>query len=808
MKAPRVLVLASAAALALGCSNQVVTGTGGSGPGTTTTTTSSGSNGTGGGTSCTGAACTCGAGAEVERLALNAVNKIDLVLVVDNSASMADKQAILALALPDLVNGLVNPACVDDTTLLPVSAALQPATPLEACPAGSMREFSPVLDMHIGMLSSSLGTFGANGCPETAPSACNGPTSSISNDDHGHLVTRTSPCADTNVPTYQSEGFLAWDPAQMDNPPGEDALGDPASMTPGLLTSLTNLVAGDGEEGCGFESQNESWYRFLVDPTPYASISLDSNNLVVTTGIDNVLLQQRKEFLRPDSLLAVVEVTDETDTSLKEFSSYPLFAEPALHLPHATAACTTKGPNDPCCASCGQATPAGCAADPACTSDPYYTAADENTSLRAFGLISHKERYGIEFFYQPSRYVGALTSPTIANNNNEMVPNPIYSILDPANDSATVRDPSLVFYAAIVGVPWQLIARQTAAGVPDLVNGVSALDPSQVGGFKSAAELELLDKQGHTFWDDIAGNPSSYVPAYSPFMVESTVPRSGTDPITGAAIAPPSTPNGGGPMVGGSLLNDHEWNIPAPAGDIEYACVFPILNPLDCSDPSVVSCDCRGLSATADNPLCEANPNDSGNLTLQTKAKAYPGIKHLAIARGMGNQGIAASICAKQLTDNTAADYGYRPAINAIIDRLKGALGGGCLAQPLTADAAGQVACSILEARTVPAGTCSCGAGRIAVPAADQCFQQAVTEDPLDATDQWNCFCEIPQTAGAALASCQSDVTPTSDGWCYVAAGTGSNPALLQGCGSTPQTLRFVGTGEPAAGSTVFLACQ
>ena len=50
----------------------------------------------------------------VERLQQNGVDKIDLLLAIDNSISMADKQAILAAAVPDLVNRLVTPNCVDD----------------------------------------------------------------------------------------------------------------------------------------------------------------------------------------------------------------------------------------------------------------------------------------------------------------------------------------------------------------------------------------------------------------------------------------------------------------------------------------------------------------------------------------------------------------------------------------------------------------------------------------------------------------------------------------------------------------------
>src|SRR5215470_15546127 len=53
----------------------------------------------------------------------NRVTKIDLVFMIDNSASMVDKQQILADAIPDLVNRLVDPICVNpdgsDSTMKP-----------------------------------------------------------------------------------------------------------------------------------------------------------------------------------------------------------------------------------------------------------------------------------------------------------------------------------------------------------------------------------------------------------------------------------------------------------------------------------------------------------------------------------------------------------------------------------------------------------------------------------------------------------------------------------------------------------------
>jgi hypothetical protein len=342
---------------------------------------------------------------------------------------------------------------------------------------------------------------------------------------------------------------------------------------------------------------------------------------------------------------------------------------------------------------------------------------------------------------------------------------------------------------------------------------VSALDPSQVGGFKTARELDLTDSQGNTFWDDIAGDPEHYVPAKSPFMQESTEPRTGVDPITGVSMAPPTTPNGSGPMAGGALLNDHERSIAQPAGDIEYACVFPIPEPIDCSlDPT--ACDC-GLGPT-DNPVCAPNPNDGMKSTLQVKAKAYPGIKELAIARGMGDQGIAASICAKQLDDATAGDYGYRPAVNAVLDRLSRTLGEQCLTKPLKPDAEGQVSCAVLEARNTGGAACTCDASqaRLPVAPADQCYQQVALADPRNATAKWNCFCEIAQASGASLHACQDDAgqPPSANGWCYVDPTTTpptGNPALVKGCPpGDRRVVRFVGAGAPAPGSTIFIGCQ
>jgi hypothetical protein len=66
------------------------------------------------------------------------------------------------------------------------------------------------------------------------------------------------------------------------------------------------------EHGCGFEAQNEAWYRFLVQPDPFDHVTV-SGGRASLVDYDQVILQRRAAFLRPDSLLAIIVVTDENE---------------------------------------------------------------------------------------------------------------------------------------------------------------------------------------------------------------------------------------------------------------------------------------------------------------------------------------------------------------------------------------------------------------------------------------------------------------------------------------------------------------
>lgn len=787
----------------------------------------------------------------VTRLTESAVDKIDLLLMIDNSRSMADKQQILVQAVPDLVRGLVNPKCVDPEDPNDATKWQTPAGPTDPCPTGLKRDFNPVLDIHIGIVSSSLGGHGSDACPNAETFSCSGGATNTTNNDMGHLITRLDACAGDPANTYQGKGFLAWDPTGKKNdPPGEANIGEISTttnpdgtvttITPGLVPSLKDLVLGTGQIGCGYESSIESWYRFLIDPDPYETIQLDDKDRAVPMGLDSTLLQQRADFLRPSSLLAIIGLTDENDCSIKEYGQFYFAAQQRdkanssknFYLPKARSECATN-PNDPCCRSCGQ-DQTGCPTDPNCSGS--LDAKTDDVNLRCW---DQKRRFGIDFLYPIDRYVTGLTQPLIPNRNGEMVTNPIFSDLNTTDQDSNIRDSSLVFLAYITGVPWQDIARQDAQGKPDLLKGLDASGKA-VGGFKSASELAQPDANNNTAWDYIIGDPASYVPPKDPHMVESITPRMGTNPYTGDTIAPPSSAPGPGP----DGINGHEYTSGTKDGvqiapdDLMYACIFDLPTPRDCSDPTVTACDCS--DPKNDNPLCE--PQDATDptspRTKQVRAKGYPGIRQLSLVKALGTQGIVGSICPAQLDDRNSSDFGYRPAVGAIIDRLKLALGGQCLPRKLNPDSGGQVQCLILEARNTGGAhkddcdnfcngkTSEALVARQAVTEDHQPAVDAAKADPIAKTAGWDCFCEIKQltngdpdtSADDALTACQTQTADPPllgssqvDGWCYVDATTTppvGNADIVKNCPETERRLvRFVGNGNPQPGSTLFITC-
>jgi hypothetical protein len=360
------------------------------------------------------------------------VDKIDLLFMIDNSASMGDKQQLLAAAVPDLINRLVTPNCVDPNgNVLGRSDA-------NGCAMGKI-EFPPVHDMHIGIVTSSLGGHGGTSCPADEMNM----NLNAHNDDRGELINRggdnEAPVANAGSPL----NFLSWFPPtganrmtnQTVQPPTgpETTVGDP--MTPGtLIGDFTAMIQGVHEHGCGFEAQNEAWYRFLVQPDPFDGNSgiLINNNRAQEVGLDATILQQRAKFLRPDSLLAVIVVTDENEEVANPlavggegwlYESAPFPGSPTYGAPEGTQECRTN-PNDPNCTSCAfsniRAAPnfaTECPDDPAGGMQGFLDPSNDGVNVRFF---NQKQRFGVFAGYPIARYVRGLQKRSVPDRAHEV----------------------------------------------------------------------------------------------------------------------------------------------------------------------------------------------------------------------------------------------------------------------------------------------------------------------------------------------------------------------------------------------------
>lgn len=183
----------------------------------------------------------CGEGMQMDLDVKVAVTSVDLLLVIDNSMSMDEEQESLAQALPTLVGLLLDPG----------------------------PQAVPVSDIHIGVVSTDVGTGGRS--IETCSDPVDGDNGELLNRPPGHL----SGC-DGTYPLFLSN-HGSHDPALIDGL-GHDI---------GCLARL-------GTDGCGWEQQLEASYRALV-----------THREGLNAG-----------FLRGDSILVVIFLTDEEDCSV------------------------------------------------------------------------------------------------------------------------------------------------------------------------------------------------------------------------------------------------------------------------------------------------------------------------------------------------------------------------------------------------------------------------------------------------------------------------------------------------------------
>jgi hypothetical protein len=740
-----------------------------------------------------------------------------------------------------------------------------------------------VHDMHIGVITSSLGGRGApDQCPATGPMAVNpaNPALNAHYDDRGELINRGGVAGDPTIENTVADAtspdnFLSWFPtlpANMGKPaPPTTALtmaGAPVQSGT-LIGDFTQIIEGVHEHGCGFEAQNEAWYRFLVQPDPYDSITLNGGKAQLN-GVDATILKQRADFLRSDSLVAVIVVTDENEEAADPlaiggqgwaFDSYSFPGGPG-QAPEGTIECTkldpnnptTTGPNDPACTSCAfiKSDPnfaTRCPPDGAGGMNGYYGAANDSISVR---FLNQKMRFGLFAGYPTSRYIRGLTKTTVPSAAREHDPtgnyvgdndlnancvNPLFAQnlpTDPTKQDTCKlqrgpRTPDLIYYAAIAGVPHQLLqAKPGDSGCPA---GTNPADCPQKG------TLSASD------WTQIQGgqDPEHYDFRGADFhMVESTGPRvapAGQGVWASTSSCPPTSPNDCDPV------NGREWT--TSKQDLQFSCIFDLRPQFggkgkDCTDPKYNgACDCQTATSGGSGYNVGTQLCDTQTPTLQVNGKAYPSIREMVIAHAMaqqnaqnGGQGIVSSLCPIHVTEQTPGDplYGYRPAVNAIVDRLKTALSTQCVPQKLAPRTCGDVPCVVLVSLindAIPGkiklcknpGTACSAVPGLSVPAdpnvaAKFCDAQEALWNPMsrDAEPFTVPLCELNQLyqvpAGAACpgvstpppstfdanGSCAGSKTP---GWCYV---TG---AAAGGC---RHSILFT-TNEPPAGAIATLQC-
>jgi hypothetical protein len=716
-------------------------------------------------------------------------DKLDLLVMVDNSLSMAEKQRYLAETIPVLLSRLVTPVCVDWSGQ--VSGGTSP------CGPGSVPEFRPLEDIHLGVITSSLGDHGSGDlCAESMALEDETP------DDRAELI----PSTRTGLPSWNGAGFLVWDPRDGGAEPPHDppGYGSPLAGNPGTLSDLTSAfmshVTAAGDGGCGHEAQLESWYRFLVDPEPVTSMT-NEGGFSVRGPVNQVLLEQRDSFLRRDSLLAIVMLTDENDCSFLDeegtqgwLAMYTGGSSNSWRMPRATSACAD--PNSVGCAPCSAAS-----ADPACAAGQNLTAEEDHPNLRCYRM---KERFGIDLKYPVKRYVDALTSTTIdPRSTGQLVQNPIFA---PGANGEARRDTTDVIVLGIVGVPWQDIA--TDGSVAGKVN--SLLDSRDIQ-YMTAAELEENGR-----WDLILGDGDGSEPG-DPFMVESVDPRPAGTPhpfLPGVTITEP----------GGSInaVNGTEQAVPpGQRFDLQFACTFPLESPVPCTMQNARACACNAQEAAQQSPLCEYDmPNSDG---IQVRDKAYPSIRELELLRELRSSAVVASVCPKNVIPEGGGpeldpNYGYNPAVSALVELIKESVATRCLPRSLIATE-GRVACSVIEVALPSGGPCAaCGVtpGRLEITS--EGLDAAIHEQMSNLSicgpgaslpcDEF-CACELQQFQGDELYDCQneSDVSSDVPGFCYLDEENAA-PELLAACPvGSKRILRFLGPATPKPSSYLFIAC-
>jgi hypothetical protein len=413
--------------------------------------------------------------------------------------------------------------------------------------------------------------------------------------------------------------------------------------------------------------------------------------------------------------------------------------------------------------------------------------AEDHPNLRCY---EQKRRFGFDLLQPTKRYLDGLTSVEVPDRSGTLVPNPLFA----AAPGALGRDLSRVFVLGIVGVPWQDVADEESQGAERTLRYLS--------------HRELVEEER---WSLLLGDDGE--PPGDALMLETSLDRStlglpphpftGESPIAATATTLDNRINGHETMLNGE--------------DLQYSCIFPLSTPRQCEEDDS-GCDCRSSDAIYNRAICSG--------TQQTHAKAYPPVRELELLRAFGDltgNAVVASICAKVTESETPTvdpDYGYNPAVTALVDRMKSAIAPTCLANELEVSADARVSCELLEVTAPMAGACQpCnGDGRgDGSPSKVSALRERLSDSrycgqPGQPGCDELCVCGLAQLDGSELEACQNETTVSANvaGFCYIDAALGiGEPGLVRDCpAGRKRRLRLLGAGVPRSNATSFVMCD
>lgn len=222
----------------------------------------------------------------VNEVEITQVNELDLLFLVDNSASMREEQAALISEIPRMVTILATGELPDGST------------------------FEPVASLRVGVITSDMGVGGINIPANTMCSRTLG--------DDGVMLTEHRGARTDCAAAY---------------PPFLDFAA--SSGVAEAFTADVRCLANTGAGGCAFEQQLEAVLKALTPSTstitfPQRRLGVELRNTVGHGDTENAVDRgdgTREGFVRPNSLLAIVVITDEDDCSSADLDLYDIEGE-------------------------------------------------------------------------------------------------------------------------------------------------------------------------------------------------------------------------------------------------------------------------------------------------------------------------------------------------------------------------------------------------------------------------------------------------------------------------------------------------